>query len=232
MISLKSKSDSEKSDVVVSPPAADDFVERLKKTCALAGNASALAKKAGISNSGLSRYLGGGDPSRKVLVSLAQAGGVNLIWLATGEGSMEKSAEAPRPGSLTLLPFLASSDSPNDEVIPGNKKNLTSQAFCRFWLGSHGLDSKALAAMHIRGDSMSPTIRDQDLVLIDINAKDIQDDKIYVIEDASSLLVRRLQLEPGGRVRALCDNPTHREFDVSRDGLEILGRVVWRGALL
>ncbi|WEK07849.1 MAG: helix-turn-helix transcriptional regulator [Candidatus Pseudomonas colombiensis] len=210
----------------------DEFVDRLKKICGLAGNASALAKKAGISNSGLSRYLGGGDPSRKVLVSLALAAGVNLNWLATGEGPMEKSNEAARPGSLTMLPFLGALESPNDEVIPGRKKNLTSQAFCRYWLGSHGLDSKALAAMHIRGDSMSPTIRDEDLVLIDVTTKDIQDDKIYVIQDASSLLVRRLQLEPGGRVRALCDNPTHREFEVHREALEIVGRVVWRGALL
>lgn len=232
MISLKSNSNPEKSELPVATLPADEFVDRLKKICALAGNASALAKKAGISNSGLSRYLAGGDPSRKVLVSLALAAGVNLNWLATGEGAMEKSAEVARPGSLTLLPFLGALESPNDEVIPGAKKNLTSQAFCRYWLGSHGLDSKALAAMHIRGDSMSPTIRDEDLVLIDVTAKDIQDDKIYVIQDANSLLVRRLQLEPGGRVRALCDNPTHREFAVPRDELEILGRVVWRGALL
>jgi phage repressor protein C with HTH and peptisase S24 domain len=232
MVSLKSEFVPEKSDLPVTQIPVDEFVDRLKKICGLAGNASALAKKAGISNSGLSRYLGGGDPSRKVLVSLALAAGVNLNWLATGEGPMEKSNEAARPGSLTMLPFLGALESPNDEVIPGRKKNLTSQAFCRYWLGSHGLDSKALAAMHIRGDSMSPTIRDEDLVLIDVTTKDIQDDKIYVIQDASSLLVRRLQLEPGGRVRALCDNPTHREFEVPREALEIVGRVVWRGALL
>ena len=232
MVSLKSEFVPEKSDLPVTQIPVDEFVDRLKKICGLAGNASALAKKAGISNSGLSRYLGGGDPSRKVLVSLALAAGVNLNWLATGEGPMEKSNEAARPGSLTMLPFLGALESPNDEVIPGRKKNLTSQAFCRYWLGSHGLDSKDLAAMHIRGDSMSPTIRDEDLVLIDVTTKDIQDDKIYVIQDASSLLVRRLQLEPGGRVRALCDNPTHREFEVPREALEIVGRVVWRGALL
>lgn len=232
MISLKSNIVPEKSDPAVAHVPVDEFVERLKKICAMVGNASALAKKAGISNSGLSRYLAGGDPSRKVLVSLALAAGVNLNWLATGEGPVEKSGEAARPGSLTMLPFLGALESPNDEVIPGRKKNLTSQAFCRYWLGSHGLDSKALAAMHIRGDSMSPTIRDEDLVLIDVTTKDIQDDKIYVIQDGHGLLVRRLQLEPGGQVRALCDNPTHREFAVSRGALEIVGRVVWRGALL
>lgn len=212
--------------------AEDDFIGRLKKICSIAGNASALAKKAGISNSGLSRYLAGGDPSRKVLISLAKAAGVNLHWLATGEGSMEPGSNAGRPASLMLLPYLDAPESPNDEVVPGERKNFTSQAFCRFWLSSHGLDSKTLAAMQIRGDSMSPTVRDQDIVLIDVNDKDILDDKIYIIQDVGNLLIRRLQLEPGGKVRTLCDNPAHREFDVSREDLEIVGRVVWRGALV
>jgi phage repressor protein C with HTH and peptisase S24 domain len=211
---------------------ADDFVERLKNLCNRAGNASALAKKAGISNSGLSRYLNGGDPSRKVLVSLAQATGVSLQWLATGEGPMEKSQEGSRPSSLTLLPWLGEEESAQKEVVATRKTTLTSQAFCRHWLGSNGLDSKALAAMQIRGDSMSPTIRDGDIVLIDINARDIQDDKVYVIQDAGNTLVRRLQLEPGGKVRTLCDNPSHREFEIDREQLEIVGRLVWRGALL
>jgi len=210
----------------------DDFIERLKLICSRAGNASALAKKAGISNSGLSRYLAGGDPSRKVLIALAEAADVSLHWLATGEGSMEKGGVVARPSSLMLLPFLGSNESPQDEVVATRKTTLTSQAFCRHWLGSHGLDSRALAAMQIRGDSMSPTISDNDIVLVDIQATDIQDDKIYVIQDAGNLLVRRLQLEPGGKVRTLCDNPSHREFEIDREHLEIVGRLVWRGALL
>lgn len=218
---------------VPAPAAPEDlFIERLKALCARAGNASALARKAGISNSGLSRYLAGGDPSRKVLIALAEAGDVSLHWLATGEGGMEKGgAAAGRPSSLLLLPFLGSQESPQDEVVATRKSTFTSQAFCRHWLGAHGLDSKALAAMQIRGDSMSPTISDGDIVLIDVHATDIEDDKIYIIQDAGHFLVRRLQLEPGGKVRTMCDNPSHREFEIDRQGLEIVGRLVWRGAL-
>ncbi|WP_188379923.1 S24 family peptidase [Oxalicibacterium faecigallinarum] len=117
-------------------------------------------------------------------------------------------------------------------MVATRKTTLTSQSFCRHWLGSHGLDSRSLAAMQIRGDSNAPTIGDGDIVLIDIQATDIEDDKIYVIQDAGNLLVRRLQLEPGDKVRTLCDNPSHREFEVARSSLEIVGRLVWRGALL
>lgn len=217
------------SSAAMAPP--DPFIERLKTLCSRAGNASALAKKAGISNSGLSRYLAGGDPSRKVLIALADAADVSLHWLATGEGGMEKGSGPARPSSLMLLPFLGTQESPRDEVVATRKTTFTSQAFCRHWLGSHGLDSKALAAMQIRGDSMSPTISDGDIVLIDVQATTIEDDKIYIIQDAGNMLVRRLQLEPGGKVRTLCDNPSHREFNIDRQQLEIVGRLVWRGAL-
>ena len=80
----------------------DDFTLRLKALVARAGSVSALAKKAGISHSGLLRYLGGGDPSRKVLVALAQAANVDLAWLATGHGEM--TSGMPKQ-SLTLLPL-------------------------------------------------------------------------------------------------------------------------------
>ena len=46
------------------------FVDRLQQLIDQAGNASTLAKRAGISHSGLIRYLNGGEPSRKVLMAL------------------------------------------------------------------------------------------------------------------------------------------------------------------
>src|SRR5437868_7079767 len=46
------------------------FVARLNQIVEAAGGASGLARKAGISPSGLSRYLAGGEPSRRVLVAL------------------------------------------------------------------------------------------------------------------------------------------------------------------
>src|SRR5450830_1417330 len=80
----------------------DDFTLRLKAIVARPGSVSALAKKAGISLSGLLRYLGGGDPSRKVLVALSQAAKVYLAWLATGQGEM--TSGMPKQ-SLTQLPL-------------------------------------------------------------------------------------------------------------------------------
>ncbi|HYG91170.1 MAG TPA: helix-turn-helix transcriptional regulator [Azospirillum sp.] len=55
----------------------------------LAGNATRLAEKSGISRRAIGEYLAGkAEPSRPRLVAIAAAAGVRVEWLATGEGPM------------------------------------------------------------------------------------------------------------------------------------------------
>ncbi|WP_286552726.1 helix-turn-helix transcriptional regulator [Variovorax sp. J22G40] len=216
--------------------AADEaFIARLGELVSLVGSASALARRAGISHSGLSRYMAGGDPSRRVLTALAQAAEVSLAWLASGVGPMRPpSAPALPTSTLRLVPYLAETEgtSSRDEVGPSTRKDFTAQAFCFRWLNDNGLDDTRLSALEVRGESMAPTLRPGNIVLIDTDAREIEDDRLYLLRDDSHLLIRRLQLEIGGTVRALADNPVHREFVAPRDSLKLLGRVVWCGALL
>lgn len=61
------------------------FVERMKVCAELAGSATALAKRAGVSQSGIRRYFSGGEPTRPQLIAIARAVEVRVAWLATGE---------------------------------------------------------------------------------------------------------------------------------------------------
>lgn len=214
----------------------EGFLARLRELVALAGTASGLARKAGISQGGLSRYLNGGEPSRRVLVALARATGVEIAWLAAGEGPMVKREALElddTTSTLRLLPYYALRPvGSGDDVAPGLQREFTSQAFCYRWLNARGLDSDNLAVMQVLGDSMAPTLRSGDTTLIDPTARQIEDDRIYLIENAGNLLLRRLQLEIGGRLRIMADNPLHHEFTVASDEITVRGRVVWRGALL
>ena len=206
----------------------DDFTLRLKALVARAGSVSALAKKAGISHSGLLRYLGGGDPSRKVLVALALAANVDLAWLATGQGEM--TGGLPKQ-SLTMLP-LYEGMAANDHAPPRiDTTTLTELAFCRFWLARNGLDASHLKALIMPGDCMAPHFLPGDTLLIDITRKELADGEVLLIEDSGNLLLRRIQLEVGGRVRLVADNPAYRSVDVARDGLTVLGSVVWSARL-
>ena len=206
----------------------DDFTLRLKALVASAGSVSALAKKAGISHSGLLRYLGGGDPSRKVLVALAQAASVDLAWLATGHGEM--TGGLPKQ-SLTMLP-LYEGVAANDHAPPRmDATTLTELAFCRVWLARNGLDASHLKALIMPGDCMAPHFQQGDTLLIDITRTELADGQVFLIEDCGTLLLRRIQLEVGGRVRLVADNPAYRSVDVARDGLTVLGSVVWSARL-
>ncbi|MFT4266342.1 MAG: helix-turn-helix transcriptional regulator [Xenophilus sp.] len=208
-----------------------DFIARLHQLAGIAGSASALAKKAHISPSGLSRYFGGGEPSRKVLLALAQATGTSVRWLASGTGSMLAEEPDNTWGTLRRLPLL-SMDAPSEAMPAGDDTDFTAQAFCFRWLGKNGFDIENLVAMEVRGDSMAPTLKAGSVVLVDLTRKQIEDDGIYLIRDTGVTLLRRLQLEVSGQVRALADNPRHREFTIPLENIELLGKVVWGSAFL
>jgi len=63
-----------------------EFVSRMEFCAGIVGNATAFARKAGISQSGARKYYHGAEPTRPVLLALSEASGVNLLWLGSGRG--------------------------------------------------------------------------------------------------------------------------------------------------
>lgn len=81
----------------------NNFIARMELCADKIGSVSALAKKAGISQSGIRRYFSGGEPTRPHLAALAAAANVRLEWLATGKGEPdEEVSAAAKPGSTPL----------------------------------------------------------------------------------------------------------------------------------
>jgi transcriptional regulator with XRE-family HTH domain len=70
-----------------------EFIKRLEVCADLAGSMNALSRATGMSQSGMRRYFHGGEPTRPVLIAIANAVGVNLLWLMTGEGETFKPAK-------------------------------------------------------------------------------------------------------------------------------------------
>lgn len=66
-----------------------DFAARVEAAVAQAGGPSDVARRMHIALPTLTRWrTGKADPSRKHLVKLAEATGVDLVWLATGNGKI------------------------------------------------------------------------------------------------------------------------------------------------
>jgi SOS-response transcriptional repressor LexA len=86
------------------------------------------------------------------------------------------------------------------------------------WLRSHVRSGSFdhLEIVTSSGDSMSPTIQDGDLVIIDTAEREIHSDRVYCLIVDSELYIKRVQRMPGG-IRLLSDNNRYPPVDVTGD---------------
>ena len=170
----------------------------------------------GISIDSLRRYCrNSSPPSTKALLDLHQAGqaigvpvSINQILLGEiGYDDMCPSAWVP------LL---------DDE---GGVQ--LSEPWCEHWLAKVGVDPAEAALVEQKGDAMSPTVDDGDLVLIRRSPEYIIEG-VYAIVLDGSLVVRRLQrlsAEDPERYIILSDNHSYAPVTKTLgEGLSILGR--------
>jgi len=204
------------------------FLERLRAAVDGAGGQRALSQETGIPLRTLASYIAGEtEPKVSGLRKIASSAGVSVQWLAEGEDRGAGGAEAfvmiPRynlqasAGAGTFT--VGHGDAPRDFL-----------AFRRDWVRQtfHG-DPRSLYLLTASGDSMSPTILDEDLLLVDGSVDRMADEAIYVLNYGGSIMLKRLQrLLSGIEIRA--DNPVYPPLTVKGDELSelrILGRVAW-----
>jgi phage repressor protein C with HTH and peptisase S24 domain len=83
------------------------------------------------------------------------------------------------------------------------------------------------------GDSMMPTLINDDMVLIDQTQTEIrQSDRIWALQIDDVGLIKRVRVVPGGGYELLSDNPAIPPQPVNRDQVFIIGRVIWVGRRL
>lgn len=81
------------------------------------------------------------------------------------------------------------------------------------------------------GQSMAPTIKDRDPLLVDITIREFTGDGIYLFSHDEMLYVKRLQKKGKDRFKMISDNKHHDPEDIRVDDTHILARVlyVWNG---
>jgi phage repressor protein C with HTH and peptisase S24 domain len=81
-----------------------------------------------------------------------------------------------------------------------------------------------------QGDSMMPTLINDDLVLIDTSQQLITDqDRIWAVSIGGAGMIKRIRRLPGDRFEIISDNPIVPPQVVNFDDLHVVGRVVWVG---
>ncbi|BFM49785.1 XRE family transcriptional regulator [Marinomonas sp. THO17] len=218
------------------------FPHRLKQTI---GNTSirTFAKKCGVSEAVVRNYLAGKTfPSLDKLALMAEVGEKSLEWLCSGSSNY-LSGEGVEDLSNYLSGEGVEDLSKEFALIPGytiqvsaghgalNTDNLESSrylAFHRKWLKFRGFSEKDLAIVWAKGDSMEPTINNNDILVVHVGRKIPQDGHIYIFRDETQLFVKRYQSIIGAW-RLISDNPMYTPLDIKREEqhqFEVIGQVV------
>jgi len=225
------------------------FVARLQTILQHWPSADRLARAVGVSPSAFRKWLRGeAEPSRERLVALADAASVGVAWLAKGEGPepqfedlrrAERGAPAATTGGnldlrrFVVLPKRSEAAAAGAGTPPS--PNLRSEfiAFGHDWIrDTFGLDPKDLLLEAAVGESMQPTIRDNDLLLIDVTDRKLREFGIYVLEFQGERLVKRVQRKLDGSVLLISDNAIYEPERIPPERAQeitVLGRVVWCG---
>lgn len=171
------------------------------------------------------------------LVSIAEGTGVEMRWLATGKGKkwLHSSDEEEKPkvdSTFSMIPRLAIEVSAGNGSVAHNEETEQTLAFRADWLRRMGINPHAARALTVRGDSMEPTIRDGDILLVDTSIDRVRDNALYVVVLGGLVLVKRVHVKRDGSLTLISDNSTFPPEDVpanETEDLSIAGRVMWFG---
>ena len=201
------------------------YQEKLKELRLALGfkNQTSFAEKLGVTQATIANVESGNrEVSKTLLLKIKEVFDIDLLSWSDKKQEQHSSNIVPIPfysakaaaGSGETLP-----DYPEKDVIYFDIRFL--QAFV-----SHNIHN--LSLIQAEGDSMSPTIQDGDLLMINDSIKEIFPNKIFVIKQDNKLRVKRLKTELSGETLIISDNPSY-PIEVMNKETEIVGQVVWSG---
>jgi len=225
----------------------DSFAARVSTLVEMAGGNSEFARKCDVSEGVVRKWRNGeSDPSRTRLITIANAMDVSLCWLATGEGPMRKAEGVTEPAgtAFTAPPSPASVDPDDYCYVPlydvhasaGHGAVIDEEpvksrlAFKQAWLrGEMGLTPKDCCLIYVTGDSMEPTLRKGDVVMLDRANTLYIDDGIYCLRFDGGLVIKRVQRINATQIKVMSDNSIYEPYIIGITDAEIVGKVVWAG---
>jgi transcriptional regulator with XRE-family HTH domain len=90
--------------------------------------------------------------------------------------------------------------------------------------------AESMKLFEVAGDSMIPTLDSGDLIMVNLNEKDVRSGCIYLLQIDEELMVKRLENRPG-KLIIRSDNDKYHELEIDRADeskkIIIYGRMVW-----
>ncbi len=206
----------------------EEFRRRLRLIMQQFGSVADLARAVGVSDNAIYKWVSGrGQPSMVSLVNLARASRVSIEWLATGHDAPKSELRGTESSEFVYLPRNSVRNSAGRGTVQ-SRQIVDYLALKAEWLRRRlGVDPKNLILVEMVGDSMSPTIDEGDLLLVDLRDPRFRHDGVYVLRAGGELSIKRIQRRPDGRLIIRNDNSAYEPAVVAAESVNVVGHVLW-----
>lgn len=193
-----------------------------------------LASSAGIAYSTLADVENGLSNNTTALHRIAKRLNVRVEWLETGKGPMESAGVVDSDASWADILGVRQVASLGPGAEPDEYAETHKLKFRADSLRRKHLRPDRLAVIYGKGDSMYPTIKNGDAILVDTSDREPKDEKLFVVTYGRDLMAKRL-VNLGGRWFIDSDNKADPQWKRPKavdetKGFEIHGRVRWIGS--
>ena len=207
-------------------------------------NGKELSVITGLTTAAISQYKTGKILTLNAMAAqkIADALGVNVEWLVTGEGNMIKpniisldSADSDKlPAGFVQIPEYkicfgaGEAEEPTYEEI----QDCVPAYFRSTFFSDRGINPKNCKRFKVIGDSMIPLINDGDYITVDCTPKDyIENNQIHALVFDHSLRIKRL-IKSFKSLTIRSDNPIYSDevltLEEAAQMIHIIGKVIER----
>lgn len=187
------------------------------------GEQARLAAAMGIDNDKISKVLKG---LRRV-----QPNEIPLVLAFFDEDSSKATQHGPENPNTTLVPVYDVQASAGFGSLVDYEEQTHSLAFPPDYLKRLTAGSaKDLVIISTKGDSMEPTLLDDDIVLVDMSKTHMGYEGMFVLRHNDTLLVKRAGMAAqDGFVNLISDNKAYPPILAQLKDLTVVGKVLWYG---
>lgn len=211
-----------------------------------------LGKLAKVSQGAISQLENGTSKDTRYLSKIAKALGVTMEYLTDGTEMIkeampsfddfviiggDKAGQAPNQDEYVMIPQYDVAGSCGGGAMIGDVAVKGGLVFRKDWIQGIAKKDTSLATIYAQGESMSPTINDGQVLLVDVTDIVPKSSKIYLICIDSQLYIKRL-INMFDKWVMRSDNPdktTFPDIELSPERMsqiDIQGRVVWQAGIL
>lgn len=191
-----------------------------------------LHRKSGVSYDIINKLVRGDNRSTRPdrAIALAKALGFTLPGSSQPEIVYDGGIQ-PQGSDLISVHDVSASAGPGT-FVDGEEYAAYSLAFPPGYLSKlTRANPKNLAIISVKGESMAPTLHDDDIVMLDTSKTNLDYDGLFVLRFGETLHVKRVTRSPApDHIKIISDNrELYPAEDWPADQVTVVGKVIWKG---